>query len=495
MIVMIKSITINNFKCFNNETKLDLSYLTVLTGLNNSGKSSIYQMLLGLIQSGDSLLKLKNGDFLPYFRPYGSLFQGGTIEDILNSQKRKLSIQISFYDDVEVFFEYKIRRNLSGQNKKYLILANAGISKIDQSDLNYNSWNTTFRFLQNNQFEVRAENALRILDSEFYDYLIEYNNKYNICDNSTSSLLSRKVVLKNVRKPRFEKGALGFFELPITSIDCIIEKTNRKSFNTDRFLEFLKTKSFDKDFITLVLVDRMLQSSPLLQVEYIGPFRGTPKRLYNIQDAEFEVNFSKLLTDRDLIVKYRTDEDGIRYATLAEAVNFWAEEIFGISSVRISTQQDGIMGSIEVKIDNEFRSINNVGFGVSQILPIIIRILCIPKDVLAIIDEPEIHLHPGLQTKIAKFLCQMKKIHNQILVETHSEYMINYFIYDNLKYSEPDNPTLLYWIKKENGGTLLDAIDYDEFGFVKNQPEGFIDGMEEVISDLMKLRSIGNMKR
>jgi hypothetical protein len=67
------------------------------------------------------------------------------------------------------------------------------------------------------------------------------------------------------------------------------------------------------------------------------------------------------------------------------------------------------------------RSLTDVGFGVSQVLPILVKGLCVKENGLFVVEQPEAQLHPKPQAELADFFCSMVKCGRNVLVETHSE--------------------------------------------------------------------------
>jgi predicted ATPase len=74
--------------------------------------------------------------------------------------------------------------------------------------------------------------------------------------------------------------------------------------------------------------------------------------------------------------------------------------------------------------DRRADTISDVGFGISQILPILVQISVMPDRSTLIIEQPELHLHPSVQTKLAEVLAAASKSGRRFIVETHSEHFV-----------------------------------------------------------------------
>ncbi|GAH93915.1 unnamed protein product, partial [marine sediment metagenome] len=96
-----------------------------------------------------------------------------------------------------------------------------------------------------------------------------------------------------------------------------------------------------------------------------------------------------------------------------------------IKSQRVKEEEILIKVMVDLLDKNENVSIQDVGFGISQILPVFIESLRMKQDHTLILEQPEIHLHPNMQSKLADFLLSMAMSKKQFIIETHSEHLIN----------------------------------------------------------------------
>ena len=89
------------------------------------------------------------------------------------------------------------------------------------------------------------------------------------------------------------------------------------------------------------------------------------------------------------------------------------------------TQADQARLGIKNKNTNFYLRPTNIGFGISYALPIIIGALIAPKNSLLLVENPEAHLHPAGQSEIGKFLAEVASTGRQVIVETHSDHLLN----------------------------------------------------------------------
>jgi predicted ATPase len=124
--------------------------------------------------------------------------------------------------------------------------------------------------------------------------------------------------------------------------------------------------------------------------------------------------------------------------------------------------------------------ITDVGFGVSQILPVLVLCYYVPKGSTIIFEQPEIHLHPSAQQKLADvFIDVIKHRELQIIIESHSEHLLNRLQRRIAENGLTDagfeaNQAALYFCQMgEDGASQLTELALDEFGNIDNWPKDF----------------------
>jgi predicted ATPase len=149
----------------------------------------------------------------------------------------------------------------------------------------------------------------------------------------------------------------------------------------------------------------------------------------------------------------------------------------------------------------DYESPVNMPYGVSYLLPIIVSCLVrqIPKDrlfenynqedeenELVIIENPEAHLHPFAQSKLGYFLAKMSK-HVQIIIETHSEHIINGIRLATLEEDIDQNEIINFLESNEDSiQPNIKEISIDQFSDLTDWPRGFFDQQEADISKIFK---------
>ncbi len=116
----------------------------------------------------------------------------------------------------------------------------------------------------------------------------------------------------------------------------------------------------------------------------------------------------------------------------------------------------------------------NVGFGVSQVLPVLVLCYYAAEGSTLIIEQPELHLHPAAQSELADVLIDVVKNRRmQIIVESHSEHLLRRL---QRRIAEGDfaaHHAALYFCEMDNGASKITPLEINEEGFIKNWPKDF----------------------
>jgi predicted ATPase len=115
--------------------------------------------------------------------------------------------------------------------------------------------------------------------------------------------------------------------------------------------------------------------------------------------------------------------------------------------------------------------------GVSQVLPIVLTSLLAEPGSLLIFEQPELHLHPRVQTRLADFFISIALMGKQCLLETHSEYLIHRLRrrIAEAKGDELTQLSKLYFVERHGGTTSCRAVDITKYGAIIDWPTDFFD--------------------
>lgn len=119
----------------------------------------------------------------------------------------------------------------------------------------------------------------------------------------------------------------------------------------------------------------------------------------------------------------------------------------------------------------------DVGYGVNQVLPLITELLRTDAPNLFLLQQPEVHLHPSAQAALGSLFCQVAGQDRQLVVETHSDYILDRVrmdIRDGVSYLTPDDISVLFF-ERNDMDVNIHSLRFDEEGNVLGSPEGYRD--------------------
>jgi AAA ATPase domain/Protein of unknown function (DUF3696) len=246
-------------------------------------------------------------------------------------------------------------------------------------------------------------------------------------------------------------------------------------------------------------------------VLYLGPLRDEPKPSYPLQvlssptdvGPKGELTAAVLHLNEKLPVVFVSPEffsgEGFEpkvvEVNLRDAVVSWLAYL-GVA-VDFSASEKGKLGhEVQVKTSEAapFQDLTNVGVGVSQILPIVVTCLLAEPGSTIILEQPELHLHPAVQARLADFFVSMIFLGKQCIIETHGEYLIERIrlrIVDD-QTDKILNKIKLYFFEQERGVTSYRQVMLTKFGAIKDWPKDFFDQSqkesERIVMSALKRR-------
>ncbi len=246
----------------------------------------------------------------------------------------------------------------------------------------------------------------------------------------------------------------------------------------------------------------------LSSLEHLGGLRAAPQPLYATSNQaatghlgrEGQYTAAVLHALKNRPISSFDEQGNRRQETLGVAVQAWAQRL-GILE-EVDPHHRGAMGlDISVKqvgLTSEL-DITAVGVGVSQLLPVIVRCLLSGPGEVVLLEQPELHLHPRSQQLLADFLLACVRSGRQLVVETHSEHLVNRLRRRVAENGTPDGARLISLVfaerDAENGLTKYRNVEVNQFGGLDSWPEGFMaEGLEDaralLASGLLKLEDM-----
>ena len=121
------------------------------------------------------------------------------------------------------------------------------------------------------------------------------------------------------------------------------------------------------------------------------------------------------------------------------------------------------------------RNLIDVGYGVSQVLPVLTELLREDASSMLLLQQPEVHLHPKAQAALGSLFCSAASQERQLIVETHSDYIIDRVrmdIRDGSSELKPEDVSILYF-ERSGIDVNIHSLRIDEEGNVLDAPPGY----------------------
>ncbi|MBD2318296.1 DUF3696 domain-containing protein [Phormidium tenue] len=421
---MITQIEIENFKCFKNRVSFPLGNLTLLTGVNGRGKSTLLQSLLLMKQSIEH--NQKTGQIL--FN--GSCINLNSFDDIHNRDtSRDDSIFFKYYFDCFMSKGY-IEYSLSEQQSDDMIAQITQLTLFNElfNKDDYKSDSSTYPSLTHDIERIYF--LLSIKDNIFHHFSISGHNILTGLIN----LVPAKFIC--------DDAGIGTVEY---------DSPFENSINLDRIHYISADRIGPKDFYLKSTLDKFPN------VGARGEF--TANLLYKKQD--------ELVDDRLCL-----GEDAKNLITQTEA---WLSKIFGGAKLEIPSSQSSILELLfNTSASKDRFKPANVGFGFHSVLPIIVSGLIAKEGEILIVENPEIHLHPRAQSELTKFLAKVSSCGVQVLVESHSDHILNGLRIAVLdKIIDSEYLSILYFQKDLDNPVVQITVQSD--GGIEEWPDDFFD--------------------
>lgn len=219
-----------------------------------------------------------------------------------------------------------------------------------------------------------------------------------------------------------------------------------------------------------------------------APIRSSPQRTYNALKEEispdgFEIpnllmNLSRADPKRWLEIQNRVLQFGE------------ASGLFKNVTVRHLGKSVGDPFQLQIQVRGPKVNLIDVGYGVNQILPILVRIFHSNRTKTFLMQQPEVHLHPKAQAELTSLLCQLAtKERKTFVVETHSDYMIDRARIEIMKGNiNPEDVSLIYLEPVSNGSKVqVHNITLDKQANLVGVPKGYRSFFLDETSSLLGL--------
>ena len=258
----------------------------------------------------------------------------------------------------------------------------------------------------------------------------------------------------------------------------------------------------------LAQLSRVMDSFFRFSVRYLGPLRADPRPLYPLQASANPTDVGPKgeqtaavlhLNGKRPVATARvssSSEEGFQVSgdrlPLLEAVREWLTYLGVAEEIRIIER--GKLGHelrVRASGSSEFQDLTNVGVGVSQVLPIVVSCLLAEPGSVLILEQPELHLHPAVQSRLADLFIAMSQLGKQVLIETHSEHIIERLrlrIAGDLT-DRTHRESSVYYLELSGGLSQVRSVKITPFGGIPDWPRGFFD-QSQTASEQIVLKAL-----
>lgn len=527
----LNSLSFKNYKSFTT-ADIEIKPLTFFIGANSSGKSSILQLILAIEQT------INNKDqYTSALKLNGHYVNLGEDINIIKDKKKTNIVSVEFELNKEAF-RRQLEMNFQAEFGNYIELSKSVTKKKDTAKsslkniekylserrsnnislFRYGTFDDMIDFDPWNDFNFRPLNSALQMDNEFINKLNNIVGFYYIFLSLLKKASNIKLCYDFIIRPRTKRLTIRRYALKINESqeigydiphpDVFLFNTisdlemppkdkleDEISFNGLRLLPNRKTTELNNRFINSLL-DSAYQTLKHFfkpnKISYVGPLRAYPQRYYFLDESNSSYYFDAQSGQRLAEILKRNKD-------LEERINEWLKDF----EINISVNEfKDIIHKIKVSQNGLKLDITDVGFGYSQILPILVQGFMSENNSMTIIEQPEIHLHPKMQaaladlfidiisspTKKTKASSQAKQ--KTLLIETHSEYMLKRLRRRIAEGKISNNDVAIYFIESRNktnsGSAIIKKVNVSSLGDIEWPEDFYITAYDDDIEFLKR---------
>jgi predicted ATPase len=436
---MLTNLHIRNFKSWKDTGSIRLAPITVFFGANSAGKTSLLQFLLMLKQTCESSDRSR----VVHFGDDYSLVELGTFEDLIfgHDLKNKLEFDLSWTLPKPLEFSNRLRKRN-----------------------HYEARELTFRA------SIASEGDKQYV--EHLEYAFSQPEKpavsVSMSAGSGNKLKEYKIVAtgydlkRNQGRPWPFPPPVRFYGFP------------------DEVSAFHQNAGFTGD-LTLAL-ERQLK-----RILYLGPLRDVPKRSYTWagdvpehvgRDGDGAVAALLAASERKISGGYKQTARPFQ-VVIAE----WLKQLGLLDAFvprKIAQNRKDYEVRVKTKRSTKDVDLTDVGFGISQVLPVVVESFYVAPHSTVIIEQPELHLHPRVQSELADLFVAAAHAREggddrciQFLIESHSEHFLQRLQRRIAEGILQPKDVALYFCEPGSEGSELCELQVNSYGDIENWPSDF----------------------
>jgi predicted ATPase len=441
---MLTHLRLKNFKGWKDTTKIRMAPLTVFFGTNSSGKSSIEQFLLMLkqtVDSSDRKMVIFPGDV-------NTPVNLGSFEELVFGRDTK--------NELEFSFEWGLPKSLTVRDPRSKSTYTGDQMRFS-AEVGMVGEKSPTLAVDHFEYELRKDNS-KIMTVEV-ERKQAARDEYKLSANPYT-------LTRNPGRGWPPGSPTKFYGFP------------------DQIQAYYQNADFVKDFS--LEMERLLRS-----VSYLGPLRSKGQRLYSwTGGAPDSVGYSGENTISALLAAKERRLNTAKGKKRRSFQQFIAEKLqqlelideFEVKQISVHRKE------YEVKVKTPgspfLVDLPDVGFGISQVLPVIVQCFYAPAGSILFIEQPELHLHPRAQSHLADLFINVlqsreegKERDIQLIIETHSEHFLHRLqrriAEAGAEYPISMEQVAAYFAHTTGSESKLESLDVDMFGNIRNWPDKF----------------------
>jgi AAA domain, putative AbiEii toxin, Type IV TA system len=421
---------LENVRSFEGWHEIPIAPATVLLGENSAGKSTLLGMLAVVHQEGFPF----SGNFFNQFP-----FEFGGYKTLANSKKGISNFSVGFQTEIPNRFgtskeedEIKISIGLIAAFRE-----NSGLP------------------VPCHVFAWMGSNAISYCEEEFssIDRLEQLNLSIDMKMDTVTT------IEKNIAGLNHQGLYRAFYEQVIKT-----KKSNKSK----------QIREIDFEFLSHMLLGGRLLRSQGLSAMAFAPMRSRPKRTYDQLSDEFSPEGDHV----PLLLARATDTSNKQSKALHDALHDFGvySEMFTDIGVKQLGRGSGDPFQVQVKNGTKNTNLVDVGYGVSQILPLIVDAQRASSKTTLLLQQPEVHLHPKAQAALGSMIKDwVSKGKKTVVVETHSDYLVDRLRLEVKRGNLKEKSVQIFFLEKKGNQTKLHILEIDSQGNILNAPDGYRD--------------------
>jgi len=473
----IRSIRLENFKAFKDSQPIPLKPITILIGKNSAGKSSILKAILASSQTASSTLP-DGSDF----RLIGDLTNLGTFSDTIHGGDPEDNFAITFEIGPPLGWSDADAEGKSDHNFSFKY----SYSSSKSSPLSAKFSGVVAKYgneiiVSGGRFEKNPTPSVHFRSHEKRSIGVKFNSEIFASHEGNSDSVpkiseemepiwaSMAAILKKYDEYINNPLQLWLQDFALVIRDKHLVPGKRIGGSSN---EFGPTEAASVHI-----------NSILANTIYLGPLRDEPSRearlaqssgnRVGIRGEDLSTLLHVLRDDVDFMERFNSHLSSLGIADSART---------SASYMKSENGEELETGFVQVLVNRAgtARSLMDLGFGTSQVLPIVFE-LTLKKNRLILLEQPELHLHPAAQSELGDLLKFSMERGNQLIVETHSANLIER-IKKLIRRGELDNNSanIIYIRQDSSGRGICDCIGFNKDGtFADTWPEDDFFGERE----------------